>query len=635
MNDRRARWRRVRPILLAVGAVLALKLIAFAALQQQQPDRLQDNPEGLSIEFSVDRRAVLTLDECVSGSWLVQGETEEIRVNGGDWNASAAGQYKICNRADLSPTLELRLPSSAIASYTLEVTVIFGEGLHLAGVIALVFCAIYALGPSAYSHRTLVIAIAAFHIAVVLFYQATSDLSISHLHNWGASYHSLPLPDLRHNLWETFLYLHYQPPFFSVYGLALDALWPGSAQDAMYVLQVLFGLLMCLMSYAIIWHFSGNKTYAFCLGLLLAFNPAYLLFEALSLYSILSAFLILSAAFCLLQYQRLSLDRFLYLFIFCLNLLILTRSVYHIALLIPALMLLSLVLQRNRAQVLFGSLLICLLSFGWYGKNLLVNGSFSSSSSLGMSLWNVSRSTYDVDELVALFKQDVLADRLPIWYRHSLPPSAYPGYAPLDNGIPVLSGDNANNAVYLELQKLYLDSALRLIRHDPLRYIKGTIRAYGYYSCPSSTWDAFDKNIAAISASHHALSVRLLHMQAVAQQFGRLLGLSWDEYGVCSNLYFIMPMLVLGAPLYLAWRYRLGWEHWRRRLRRDSVLVFIWGMVAYTAIVTSLLETFENARYKFMIEIPLFIFIAVAAYSMAQSLRKRLMKTGEPTPTAM
>ena len=634
MTERRARWRHARPILLAVAAVLALKLIYFAALQQQPPDRLQDNPEGLSIEFSVDRRAVLTLDECVSGSWLIQGETEEIRVNGGDWNAPAAGNYKICNRADLSPTLELRLPSTAIASYRLEVTVIFGEGLHLAGVIALVFCAIYVLGVNACSHRRLVITIAAFHIAVVLFYQATGDLSISHLHNWGASYHSLPLPDLRHNLWESFLYLHYQPPFFSVYGLALDALWPGPAQDAMYIVQVLLGMLMCLMSYAILWHFSGNKTFAFSLGLLLAFNPAYILFEALSLYSILSAFLILSAAFCLLQFQRLSLDRFLYLFIFCLNLLILTRSVYHIALLIPALTLLWLLLRRNRARVLVGSLLICLLSFGWYGKNLLVNGSFSSSSSLGMSLWNVARSTYDVDELVALFKQGVLADRLPIWYRHSLPPSAYPGYAPLDNGIPILSGDNANNAVYLELQKLYLDSALQLIRHDPLRYIKGTIRAYGYYSCPSSTWDAFDRNLAAMSASHQALSVRLLQMQGAAQQVGPLLGLSWDEFGVCSNLYIIMPMLVLGAPLYLAWRYRRGWERWRKRLRRDSALVFIWAMVAYTAIVTSLLETFENARYKFMIEIPLYIFIAVVAFRIAKALRRRLMERADPTPTA-
>ena len=634
MNERRARWRNARPIVLTVGAILALKLIYFAALQQQPPERIHDSPEGLTVEFSVDRRALLTLDECVSGGWLVQGATEGIRVNGGDWNAPAAGQYKICNRADLSPTLELRLPSTAIATYRLEVTVIFGEGLHLAGVIVLVFCAIYVQGVSACSHRRLAIWIAVFHIGVVLFYQATGDLSISHLHNWGASYHSLPLPDLRHNLWETFLYLHYQPPLFSVYGLTLDALAPGAAQEATYVLHVLFGLLMCLMSYGILWHFTGNKTFAFFLGLLLAFNPAYILFEALSLYSILSAFLILTAAFCLLQYQRQGVNRYLYLFIFCLNLLILTRSVYHIALLIPALLLLLIIVQRNRARLMAGSLLICLLAFGWYGKNLLVNGSFSSSSSLGMSLWNVARSTYEVDELAALFKQGVLADRLPIWFRHSLPPSEYPGYAPVDNGVPVLSGDNANNSKYLELQELYLDSALRLIRHDPFRYIKGTIRAYGYYSCPSTTWDAFDKNIAAISASHQALSVRFLHMQGVAQQFGRLLGMSWEEYGVCSNLYFIMPLLVLGCPLYLAWRYRLAWEQWRRRIRCDTVLVFIWAMVAYTAIVTSLLETYENARYKFMIEIPLFILIAVVAYRIAQALQKRLLKAAHSTQSA-
>ena len=132
MADRMRRWRAVRLMVLTAIAFLGLKLIYFGVIQRHEPESISDNPEGLTIEFTVDRSAALTLENCLSGHWAVTGDTDEIRINGGDWGAASTGEYQICNQLHLSPTLEVRLPSTAIASYKLEVMVVFADGLHLA-----------------------------------------------------------------------------------------------------------------------------------------------------------------------------------------------------------------------------------------------------------------------------------------------------------------------------------------------------------------------------------------------------------------------------------------------------------------------------------------------------------------------
>ncbi len=608
------RWRRLRPLILFAVFLLAMKLVYFAAISEGEPSAISDDPEGLRIEFSVDQSALLVLEHCVSGQWEVVGDADEIRVNGKDWDAPPAGQYRLCNVEDPTPTLEVRLPSTAIAYYRLDVPVIFGDGLHVALGIALAFCGSYIIGVTDWPQRNLLLLVAATHAGMALHLQLTTNLSIEHSHHWGHSLHTLPLADLQHNLWETFLYLHNQPPLFSIYGLTLDLLLGESLPAGMYIAQVICGILMCLMTYVMLWQYSKNKNLVLFSSLLLALNPSYFLYEALGLYTMLSAFFVMAAAFCLVIYQNGRQNRYLYLFVLCINLLILVRSVYHVALLIPALLLVTILCERDARRVLIGSLLICLLSFGWYGKNLLVNGSFSSSSWLGMSLWKVARYDYDAEELVDLFKQDILTNRMVIWFRTYEAPSYYPGFDPIDNGVRVLSGNNSNNAVYPQITALYMENALRLIRHDPWRYLRGAIRAYGYYSCPSSTWEALFKNSAALPASQRAASHRLFHARGAAEELAGILGMSWEDYGVCSNLYFFMPLLGLALPVYLLARCRGRWACWRGRIQRDSALVFIWGIICYTALASNLFETPENARYKFMIEIPLFVLMAIIGW---------------------
>ena len=588
MADRMRRWRAVRLMVLTAIAFLGLKLIYFAAIQHRQPESISDNPEGLTIEFTVDRSAALTLENCVSGHWAVTGDTDEIRVNGEDWGAASTGEYQICNQLHLSPTLEVRLPSTAIASYKLEVMVVFADGLHLALSIFLICCAAYVIGMQTLSHRALITIMVCTHLGIVLWYQATTDLSITHSHRWGASLHTLPMADLQHDLWESFLYLHSQPPVFSAFGMGLDFLFGAALPLGMYIAHVMMGMMMCAMSYVTIWHYTKNKTFACFAGLLLALYPAYFFYEALGLYTMLSAFLVMTATICLVMYQRSAKSRYLYYFILMANLLILTRSVYHILILVPLLILVYLIARRDVKRVVICSLLICLLSVGWYGKNLFVHKSFSASSWMGMSLWKVARDNYRADELFDLYEQGVLTDRLVIWSLTFQKPSAYSGFTPIDNDIRVLSGDNSNNAVYPEINRLYLDNAMRLIRHDVGRYINGALRTYGYYSCPSSTWDALFKNRATLPASHQALSIRLVHMQSAAKRFAQLVNMSWDNYGVCSNLYFIMPLLTLGYPLLFVARCRGRWRCWKRRIRVEGALIYIWGAVAYLPIITSL-----------------------------------------------
>ena len=615
MQTRTERLQSIQWLVIILAVFLIGELVYFTSIRNAQPPRIDDTPEGLTIEFTVDKSAVLTLESCVSGRWLVAGSSE-IRVNGGNWTDQAFGQYTLCNQPNLSPTLEVKLSSSAIASYTLDVTVVYGNGLHVLAGLILAFITLWVWGVHFWSHRRLIMLVMGVHVGLVILYQLTTDLSITNSWRWDTVVHTLKMANLRQNLLESFVYLHSQPPLFSVYGVTFNMLFGDHYEQAMYVVQVILGMLMCGTSYVILWHFTQNKTLTLFTALLLTLNPAYFFFEALILYTIHSAFLILTAGFCLLLYRQTENHRYLYLFILCINLLILIRSVYHIVFLIPTLLLVVILVRQNARRVLVGCLLICLLSLGWYGKNLLVFGSFSSSSWLGMSLWKIVREDYRDNELQDLFKAGVLTDRSVIWYPSFMYPSAYPHFRRAEHDVPILAGDNYNNIIYPEINQLYQDNAVRLIRHDIGRYLKSVARAYGHYSCPSSTYELMEKNLDTFPASHQAVSVELFHMRGLTQEITQRLGLSQDDYGACSNLYVLIPMIIVGYPLFLLTRYRINVKRWREMIRRDSFLIFTWGIVSFNTIVTSLLETPENDRFKFMIEVPMFIFMVVMAYRL-------------------
>jgi len=605
------RWKATRWVLILLMAFLAGEGLYYTSIQDDDPPRIDDTPEGLTITFTVDRSAVLVLDTCVGGRWDVQG-SDEIRVNGGAWMNQSTGRYTLCNQPDLSPTLEVRLPSTAIASYQLDVPVIYGNGLHVLAGVLLAFWILWLAGVHLWSHRALIFLVIGVHIGFVILYHLTTDLSITAAWTWDSLVHTLPMSDLRHNLLESLVYQHAQPPLYSLYGIILDVLFGDARPTGMLIVQVIMGAMMCGMSYRLLWHFTGNKTVTLFVSILLALNPALFLFESLILYTLLSTFWILLGVYCLLLYTRTEHNRYLYLFVLMINLLVLTRSVYHIVFLIPVLILVALVVRQNMRRVMIGCLCICLLSVGWYGKNLIVFDSFSGSSWLGMSLWKVAREDYDDNELQDLLKADVLTDRTLIWYRPFMSPSAYPTFDRVENDVLVLSGDNFNNSVYPEINALYMENALNLIRHDPTRYLNGVLRAYGHYTCPSSTYDLMSDNINTFPASHQAVSVELFHMRGLTQEIANRLGVS--DTGACSNLYLILPLVMLGYPLWLLFRYRANWKRWHDGIRRESVLIFIWGIVTFTTVTTSFLEIPENARFKFMIEMPLFVFIAVMGW---------------------
>jgi len=623
MQTRTKRWQSVQWVVIILSVFLIGELVYYASIQNTTPPRIDDTPEGLTIEFTVDKAVVLTLENCVNGRWNVTG-SDEIRVNGKDWSDEASGQYTICNQPNLSPTLEVRLPSSAIASYTLDVTVIYDNGLQSLAGLMLVFLGMWVWGVQLWSHRRLLLLVVGVHLGLAIIYQLTTHLSITNSWHWNSVIHTVDMDDLRYNLLESFIYLHAQPPLFSVYGVIVDILFEDLRAEAMYVIQTVLGMAMCGMSYVILAHYTRHKTLAVFVALVLALNPAYFLFEALILYTIHSAFLILSAGFCLLLYQRTIQNRYLYLFVLCINLLILIRSVYHLAFLIPILILVAILARHNLRRVMLGCMVICLLSLGWYVKNWVVFDSFSSSSWFGMSLWKVAREDYRDEELQELLDLGVLTDSSVIWFRPFMLPSAYPEFEPVESDIRILSNDDLYNVNYPKINLFYRINALRLIQHDIGRYLNGALRAYGYYSCPSSTYELMEDNIDTFPASHQDASVELFHMRGLIRDIANRLGLSVDDFGACSNLYFLMPMMIVGYPVFLLFYCHINLKRWREIIRRDSVLVFTWGIVTYTTIVTSLLEIPENARFKFMIEVPMFIFMVVIVYRVVMAFRHQL-----------
>ncbi len=613
------RWNTMRWVIILLVAFLAGEGLYFTSIREDAPPRIDEIIEDVSIEFTVNTSAVLVLDACVNGRWSVEG-ADAVRVNHGDWVEHPTGRYTLCNQPNLSPTLEVRLPSSSIESYQLNVTVVYGNGLHVLAGLALLFIAMWIFGMQTASHQMLIALVMGVHIGLVIIYHLTIDLSITSAWTWDTWVYTVPMTDLRANVFESIIYQHAQPPLFSLYGILLDTLLGDNYTTAMLVGQVAMGALMCGISYRLFWHLTQNQTLTLFASLVLALNPALFFFEAIILHTIHTAFWMMLAVYCLYLYQQYGQNRYLYLFVLSINLVMLTHSLYHILFLIPVLILVAILVQQESRRVMIGCVCICLLSVGLYGKNLIMFGNFSSSSLLGMNLWEVARYDYETDELTKLLQAGILTDSTVINASSLMPPSAYPKYDQATGDIAILSGDNINNAVYPEINALYLDNALRLIWHDVGRYFNGVLRAYGHYTCPSSTYAPMTDNLNVFPASHQAVSVELLHMRGLTQEIARRLGLTQEEYGACSNLYAILPIVMLGYPLWLVFRFRANLNCWVEGIRRDSILIFIWWIVTFTTVSTSLLITPENAHFKFMVEMPFLVFLIVMIWRIAPSL---------------
>ncbi len=437
---------------------------------------------------------------------------------------------------------------------------------------------------------------------------------------WDYFSQTLPSELLKNDLWTSIWLLHAQPPLYNLLGGLTIRLFPVKYPDIIHFQYILLGSLMVGLLYIVLYQLTSNRYFSGVMGLLLALYPAILLYEAYFLYSLPVAFLItcsVAMLSCFSLYQR---NSFLVAFIVCINLLILTRSAYHILILLPTMAAVWLAVRTDTRRILTIAFLICLISVGWYSKNQVQFGFWGSSSWIGMNLFRAAEANYGNNELKELADEGVI-DQLTGYVKPMARPSVYGEYGYVsDSELPALSGDHYNNQIFLTLSPIYMRNTLRLVSHDPKRYVNGLADSIMRFAAPSSRYPHLAANAASLGIYESFVSQTLL---------GQRLFPSVDDEPKGSILLFLMPLsLILYGYLLFnlsrrPWPAGQTWGHLRRQLAPDIALHFMFVIFAYTLAVGILFEHGENERFKFMIEPIWWVFFATVLYRTVYLFRHR------------
>jgi hypothetical protein len=447
------------------------------------------------------------------------------------------------------------------------------------------------------------------HIAIALILKFAVGINIqAHplVGSWDWFYHTIPTANLMQHPLTSIWYLHSQPPLLNLLGaLVMHLFYPNHIQALQYLYMVL-GAFSVAMSYVICLTFAKSVKLALIVALFLTCSTAFFVYEAYILYDILTTFEITTLVFLLCLYSRSVAKRrtgYLVAFLVVLTLLLLTRSLYHLLFLLPCLLIVCVLAGKQWKRLLIVGLCCSLLPLGWYLKNEQQVGVFGGSSWLGLSLWKIAGVRYSHEELQELASQGILdpaVAALPAFSR----PSAYVQY-----GFDKLSAnaewarDDFNNINIPALSKLYQVNSLRLIAHDPARYLGTVVTSFLVFCNPASQFADIATNTNKLGRFEFIYAdILQLHYPF------RLLNT------VGSILLILLPVSLILYGMALIKHCRLSPRRWAEVIRLDAPMLFSALLVLYTVVVCCLLEFGENFRFRFAVEVPMWALIATVHY---------------------
>ena len=470
--------------------------------------------------------------------------------------------------------------------------------------------------------------VATLHVVVALLYWLVLGLTIVHdfgPDKWGWFWQSLPTELLRTRPAESIWYMHGQPPLWNILGALLLKLFGSLHMQALQALHIAFGAAIAGMCVQIVGRVTRAPRLALGTGLVVALHPALFLFEAYALYTTAAAFLVTSAAYLVTLAQEDAFGRndaaaqqdtgrrkdssghAALGFVAVVVALIMTRSVYHLILLLGVVTLALLLIGRPTRRQLAVLLMLVLLPTAWYGKNHVQYGFFGASSWYGMGLWRtalfeqdraVLDDLYDSGTLSPVVRVDAFA--APIEYR----PLGYDE----ESSIPVLFGNDAHNINIPAISRDYRSSAVLLIKASPMQYLRNVITAYGNFATPSTDFAHLADNRDRIRL-HAAIEQTMLGRPLVAG-LERALGSGY--YGSFYYVLFPAVLLLYGLQVTRKLRPRDALQ----RISHDAAPLFMATIVSYTIVVACAMELGENLRFKFVIEPVFLTLLAIVCYRL-------------------
>jgi hypothetical protein len=422
------------------------------------------------------------------------------------------------------------------------------------------------------------------------------------LHN---AYQLLDVRLLRDQPFSSIFYLQSQPPLFNLFTSAIVQLPDAAVQTVLAVLWAAAGLATALLLFATMARIGVRRWLAVLIVCLFVVAPETILTENWFFYTELEILVTALALYALVRYA--SDRRVLHgvLFASCLAVLVLTRSSFHILLMVLLLVIVWRQLALSFREIAVIAAIPLLVAGAWSVKNVVVFDSFTNSSWLGMNLSYVAHagvSQSDCRRLVAAgrvssFACDVAFRPASAYVRHFPHPEQH-GNAATDQLTKSTGQPNYNASLYADVASQYEHDSIELLRHGGAAAVThAELAAYTVWAEPGDDSLQLRADRRPIGAYADWFD-RLVLLRPVASgwndpaRFGASAGpFPWLE-ALGSVSYTILALLGFAiAGAVLAWRRR-------QDLPLRTVATVAAVMLAWSIVVGNALDYRENNRFR-------------------------------------
>ncbi|HEY1636310.1 MAG TPA: hypothetical protein VGF64_16245 [Acidimicrobiales bacterium] len=480
------------------------------------------------------------------------------------------------------------------------------------------------------SWRSLAALTAAFALSRLAFFLAGVRFDISGLQGGyrGSQWQLLDVRLLKDHLLQSVWHLHSQPPLYNLFVGFLAKLPFGMQRPVAIACYLAMGLVLVLATYLLLVDLRAPRWAAMTAAIVVVADPRYVLYENWLFYAYPTAVLITVAALCCIRYLRTRAWWWgLGLFGSGAGLVLLNSSWQWVWLAGVLAVVLVSVRHRWRAVVVLAALPL-LLVLGWYVKNGMMFGTYTTSSWLGMNMQSITLSLAGPGKVADLVRRGVLS---PIAKVSAFGPvSQYqPRFVHVHHtGIPALDETttgtgqvNYNNLVYVQVSKRYLHDDLAYVVAAPGAYAGHVLEGAAAWFVPADKSPFLNGNQTHIATYSRVFDSAVLWQPASPKWYAVLdwvsgRGPSVDQLSYLTLIAFAVA--IIGTPI-VAWR------------RRDDLalvgtLAFMWLTLAYGFLTTSLVDLGENPRFGFELG-PLPVVAAVAVLVSART-RTRARDSG-------
>ncbi len=411
----------------------------------------------------------------------------------------------------------------------------------------------------------------------------------------------LDIATLQNQLLRGVWYDHTQPPAFNLFlGVILKLAGNEHAAGVFACIFKLITLANTLLIYHLLKQLTGHQRIALILSLIYLLSPGTIVFENELFYTSFISFFFLISAFSLSRFTyginwKTATGFFLPLAIICF-----TRSMYHVILLIIVTVFVcgANLKKQGAAKLMFVGVITVLLCGSWYLKNYLLFGKFSTSTWIGM---NIARNIFHDNEITDSSRIESVEPFQEIsTYKRFLEKNLEKKYAGLNDRdlLQEMKNDtfkNEKHISFIEVSDLYMEAGKKHIKDQPVAFMKNVAQSAVIFFAPATRYSGTEAQTRKLMYYDAAYSFNLSHF-VTGKQNRRI-------------------ALTLSAIPYMLLYVFTFWVSVKEIIRRRRVGIlngFIILIIAYVFTAGSLLEHYENMRFRYELQ-PLFLLLLAQA----------------------